>query len=140
MAISFKIDVQILQWIELFEKVTRAKTKDCFLFQDKICFMVVRGHLHKALGPNKKNVTKLENLTKRRIKIIEYNDNVLQFITNVLSPLKVVDIKNEEGIVTITGPDQKTRGLMIGAKAANLRGYEQIVQKYFPDIQELKVI
>lgn len=132
--------MQILQFIELFEKVSRAKTKDCFLFQDKICFMVPKGHLHKALGPNKKNITKLESLTKRRIKIIEYNDDVLQFIVNVLAPLKVVEIKNEEGIVTITGPDQKTKGLMIGAKAQNLRGYEQIVQKYFPDIKELKVV
>jgi N utilization substance protein A len=140
LAISFKIDVQILQYIELFEKISRAKTKDCFLFNDKICFMVIKGHLHKALGPNKKNITKLENLTKRRIKIIEYNDNVLQFIRNVLAPLKVVEIKNEDGIVTITGPDQKTKGLMIGAKASNLRAYEQIVQKYYPDIQELKVI
>ena len=140
LAITFKIDVQIMQWIGLFEKVTLAKAKDCFIFQDKICFVVLKGHLHKALGPNKKNITKLENLTKRRIKIIEYNDKVLSFIPNVLAPLKVVEIKQEDAIVTITGPDQKTKGLMIGAKACNLRGYEQIVQKYFPDIEELKVI
>ena len=124
----------------MFEKVTRARAKDCFLFQEKLCFLVPRGDLHKALGPNKKNLPKLEELTKRRIKIIEYNEKALQFIVNVLAPLKVVEIKNEEGIVTITGPDQKTKGLMIGAKASNLRDYEQIVQKYFPDIKELKVI
>jgi NusA-like KH domain protein len=126
--ISFKLDVQILQWVALFEKVTRAKANDSFIFQERICFVVPKGHLHKALGPNMKNIAKLENLTKRRIKIIEYNEDVLQFIVNVLAPLKVVDIKNEDGIVTITGPDTKTKG------------YEEIVQKYYPDVKELKVI
>jgi hypothetical protein len=57
-----------------------------------------------------------------------------------VSPLKVVEIVEGEGVITMTGSDQKTRGLMIGARAKNLRLYESIVQKYFPDIKELKVV
>ena len=140
MAGKFKYDMQTLQWMNLFEKVTRAKLKDIVVEGEKVFFIVEKGQLRKALGPQKKNVKRLEELLKKKIKIIQYTDNVHQFVINVLSPLKVVDLTEEDGVITIKGPDQKTKGLMIGARAANLRLYERIVQKYFPDIKELKVV
>lgn len=138
--IKMKYDVDSLQKMALFEKVTKARLKDFFETETKLFFVVQKGQLQRALGPQKKNVQRLENMLKKRVKIIQYEQDVLRFIVNVLAPLKVVDIKEENGIVTITGPDQKTKGLMIGARAANLRMFEKIVQKYFPDIKELKVI
>jgi len=127
--------------MSLFEKLTRARLKDYFEADDKAFFVIEKAtDLRKALGKDNANVKKLEGLLKRRIKIIAYTKNELQFISNVFAPLKIVDMKNEDGIVTITGPDQKTKGLMIGAQARNLRLYEKIVQKFFPDIKELKVI
>jgi N utilization substance protein A len=138
---KFTLDVQTLQWISLFEKITRARVRDCFMLQDKLTFIVEKGDLHKALGKEKKTLRKLEGLYKKRIKIIQYDEDVERFICNVLSPLKVVKMEmNDEGIVTITGPDEKTKGLMIGAQAKNLRSYEAVVHKYYPQIKELKVI
>ncbi len=137
---KFKYDMQTLQWMSLFEKITRARLKDCFMHNDKLCFLVENGQLQRALGPQKKNVTRLESLLNKKIKIIEYKDDMIRFIVNVFAPLKVVEIKENDGIVTITGPDQKTKGLMIGARAQNLRNYEKIVQRYYPELKEIKII
>jgi transcription termination/antitermination protein NusA len=137
---KIKYDMETLQWMNLFEKVTKARIKDCFVHNEKIHFIVENGQLFKALGENKKNVTKLEDLLKKKVKVIEYSDDMLKFIVNVMAPLKCVDIKNDADIVTITGPDQKTKGLMIGARANNLRKFEGVVQKYFPNLKEIKVI
>ncbi|MGE0792929.1 MAG: NusA-like transcription termination signal-binding factor [Candidatus Woesearchaeota archaeon] len=137
---KFKYDMQTIQWMNLFEKVTKARVKDCFVHNEKIHFIVHPGQLHKALGENKKNVTRLEELLAKKVKIIEYSEDMLKFVVNVMAPLKVVDIKNENDIVTITGPDQKTKGLMIGARAQNLRMFEGVIQKYFPNLKEIKVI
>ena len=138
---KFKYDAQALQWMSLFEKVTKAKIKDFFLQQEKLCFIVQPGNLRKGLGPNKSNVAKMEKLTKRKVKVIEYSDDIKRFISNVFSPLKIVKMEfSDDGIVTLTGPDQKTRGLMIGAQARNLRLYESVIQKYYPEVKEIKVI
>jgi N utilization substance protein A len=137
---KFKYDMQTLQWMSLFEKITRARLKDCFMHNEKLCFLVEDGQLQRALGPQKKNLVKLESLLKRKIKIIEFKDEMLRFIVNVFAPLKIIDMKEDEGIVTITGPDQKTKGLMIGARAQNLRNYEKIVQRYYPELKEIKII
>jgi len=39
----------------------------------------------------------------------------------------------------ITPPDTQTRGYLIGREAVNLRGFEEIVKRYF-EIKEIKVV
>lgn len=135
-----KYDAELIRKINLFEKITGSKIKGAFTFRDKLTFMVENGQLGKALGKNKQKLFKLEKLLNQQIRIIEFDDDMLQFIQNVIAPLRVVKISEEDGIVTIVGPDTKTKGLMIGSKAKNLRETEKIVQKYFPELKEIKVV
>ena len=132
-------DTDILKLMGLFENMTHAKLKDCFLDREKLVFLVDPGEMGMALGKNKTNIIKLEKLLKRRIKIVEFNPNRLQFITNYLAPLRITNIEEEGDIITVTGADTKTKGLIIGIKAQNLRNLEKIASKYFT-IQEIKVI
>ena len=135
-----KYDVELLQIMSLFEKITRVKLKDVVYFKDKLIFIINAGDLQKALGKNKVNVDKVEKAINRKIKIVEYSTDMLRFIKNVMSPLKMLEISADDGVVTIKGPDQKTKGLMIGSRASNLRLYEEIVKKYHDDLKEIKVI
>jgi transcription antitermination factor NusA-like protein len=57
----------------------------------------------------------------------------------MILPLRVSDIKEEDGVITLTGPDSQTKGLLIGRSAANLRLLEKNVKRYF-DIKEIKVV
>lgn len=132
-------DTELLKLMALFENITHAKLKDCFFDREKLVFLVDPGEMGKALGKNKMNIVKLEKMLKRKVKIVEFNDNRLQFITNYLAPLRIIDVKEEDDIVTVTGADTKTKGLIIGIKAQNLRNLEKIVGKYFT-VQEIKVI
>jgi N utilization substance protein A len=132
-------DTELLKIMALFENLTHSKLKDCFFDREKLVFMVDPGEMGKALGKNKSNVMRLEKMMKRKIKIVEFNPGRLQFITNYLVPLKILDIKEEGDVVTITGSDTKTKGLIIGIKAQNLRNLEKVVGKYFT-IKEIKVI
>lgn len=135
-----KYDTDLIRQINLFEKITGTQVKEFLTFKDKPTYMVQPGQLTKALGKNKANLLKLEKLFQRPIRIIEFNEDMLNFIINLIAPLKVVKITEEEDIVTIVGPDTKTKGLMIGSKAKNLRETEEIVKKYFSELKEIKVI
>ena len=132
-------DTELLKLMALFENITHAQLKDCFFDREKLVFLVDEGEMGKALGKNKMNIVKLEKMLKRKVKIVEFNPNRLQFITNYLAPLRVTDIREEDGIVTVTGADTKTKGLIIGIKAQNLRNLEKIASKYFT-VQEIKVV
>ncbi len=132
-------DTELIKFMALFENVTHSKLKDCFFDREKLVFIVDNGELGKALGKNKTNVLKLEKLLNRKIKIVEFNTNRIQFVRNYLAPLKILDVKEEDDIVTVVGADTKTKGLIIGMKAQNLRNLEKIIRKYFK-IEEIKVI
>ncbi len=61
------------------------------------------------------------------------------FVANLIYPFKVESITLNEKVITINDSNQKTKGLIIGAKAQNLRLYESIMKKYF-EIEEIKVV
>ncbi|MBU0461520.1 MAG: NusA-like transcription termination signal-binding factor [Nanoarchaeota archaeon] len=134
-------DATTLQTMSLFERITRSQIKDCFFdeVQKRMVFIVQPGHLWRALGPKGANVKKLEATLNRKIKIVEFNPDKLQFIKNMVFPLQVKNITEENGIVTLFGDDTKTKGLLIGRNAANLRNLEQNVRRYF-EITEIKVV
>lgn len=134
-----KYDTELLSIMNLFEKVTRAQLKDCFTNRERLVFIIQPDQLRKALGKQNENVKKLETALNRKIKIVEFSPNILTFIKNLMYPLRMVNIQQDGDTIIIKGPDSKTKGLMIGARAQNLRNYEEITQKYF-EIKEIKVI
>ena len=128
-----------MKFISIFESLTGAALKDCFEQNDKLIFVVKQGEIGKAIGRRGINTKKLERILKKRIKIIEFNPELLQFIQNIVFPSKVKEIKSEDSTVIITPPDSETRGYLIGKGAVNLRATEEVVKRYF-EIKEIKVI
>lgn len=135
-----KYDSQTLKIISLFEKITRARLKDIQLQENKYIFIVEEGNYKKALGKELKNLKKLEELLGQKVKIVEFKQDVQNFIKNLIYPLKPDSIEVMDDVVMIKSQDNKTKGLLIGARAKNLRFYEEVVQKYFKSISEIKVM
>lgn len=132
-------DIDMIQIINLFEQVTHARVKEAFYMKETLTFLVFEGDKFKALGKDLSNLHKMEQLLKKKVKVVEFNADMVKFITNLIYPYRVESIVVNDKIVTITDPDPKTKGLLIGAKAQNLRLYESIVKKYF-EIEEIKVV
>ncbi len=136
-----KLDTEKIQLINEFEKLTKTHVKNIYEHQNKLIVLVDQGEAKTAVGQGGKTLQMLEKKFGRAFKIIEYNVDLHTFIQNVMLPLKASKIEDSgEGEVTVHGADEKTRGLMIGAKAQNLRFTEQVIQKYFPDLKEIKVV
>lgn len=133
-----KYDVEAIKLISLFEKITRARVKDLFI-GDTPVFVVVEGDLRKALGKNNTNLQKIERLLKKRVKVVEFSSSRLQFVLNVIAPIRVADITQENNTVVLKSKDTKSRGYLIGRAGSTLRHFEKIVKTYY-DIDEIKVV
>lgn len=126
--------------MSLFNSITQAKLKDYIVDDNgQSIFIVEQNDIGKAIGKKASNVKLLENKLNRKIKIVEFNPEVLQFIKNIVFPLKLQNVELEDKTVKIEAPDTKTRGLLIGRSAKNLRNIEKIIKRYF-DIEEVKII
>jgi N utilization substance protein A len=138
--IKIKFDLNLIKTISLFQKVTNANIKDCLEQNGKLIFVVNKGDMAKAIGPHGANVHRLENMFKKKIKIIEYSEDLVEFVGNVVAPIRPAGIVEEEGTVIITPEDMQSRGLLIGRSAVNLRAFEEIVKRFFPNVKVLKVV
>jgi len=135
--ISFDIDT--IKFISLFESLTHASVKDCIVQDQKITFIVSQGEMGKAIGKKGLTIKKLEQKVRKKIRIIEHDDDLVLFVAHVFYPNKASSITEEDGVVTVVPLDNATRGFMIGRGATYLRFSEDIVKRYF-DIKEIKVV
>ncbi len=139
---TIKYDAELLKAMTFFENATHAKLKDCYLdsHTDMMTFVVMPGEIGKAVGKGGSNVRRLEDAFKKRIKIAEYADDLLQFVKNMIMPLRVEMAEQVDDVVVLHDQDIKTKGLLIGRNAGNLRNLEKNVQRFFPALKEIKVV
>ncbi len=141
------LNAESLMQISLFEKVTKAKVKDCFEDTFKqLTFCVQEGQLFKAIGKNAITVKKIDGMFKKKVRVIEFNQDIEKFIANLCHPNKIIKVEfseqklwDETKRIAIVVPENiKSRGYLIGKGASNLRNMESIVKRYFK-IDEIKI-
>ena len=132
--IKIKYDINLMKFISFFENLTRAKVKDCIDSGSgsSLIFVVQKGEIGKAIGKNASNIKRLENMLKRKVRIIEYDEDVVKFVRNVLAPIKVEEVELVDSKVVIRDNDMKKKGMVIGRDASNLKKHKEIVSRYFP--------
>ncbi len=133
-----KYDSDVIKLITLFESMTGAKVKD-LIQGDRLTFVMEENEMGKAIGKNGANIKKMEFQLKKKIRLVEFNGDIAQFIRNFIHPLEVADVKEENGIVTINGKDISTRAMIIGRERQNLSNMLDVVKRYF-DVKEIKVV
>jgi N utilization substance protein A len=132
-------DTGTMQVIAHFEQMTRARVRDCIITEQQVIFIVEPGDIGKAIGPRGANIRRIEAGLKKKVKIAEFSHELVTFIKNLVYPIDVKEIKEQEdGVVVLVPPDLKARGLLIGRNAQTLRAYESVLRRFFP-IKELKV-
>ncbi len=138
---TIKYDISLMQYMMLFEQLTGVPLKDCFIdaHLNLLTFVVQPGEIGKAVGKQGVTVRLLEQKVKRRVRVVEFHPDKHSFIKNIIMPLRIDNIREEEGIVYLESRDVKTKGLLIGRNAQNLRNLETNVRRYF-DVKEIRVV
>ncbi len=132
-------NADLLKIMSLFEKITRTRLKDCFIDNNNLLtFIVPSFYIGKAVGKNAVNVKKIENLLKRKIKIVAFNPSPILFMKNLIYPVKA-EVEQQDNNIIIKASDTKSRAFLIGRNQANLKNNLKIIKKYFKDIQDIKV-
>ena len=125
-----------MQYISIFESLTAAKVKDCIV-NEQILFIVNENDMGKAIGKQGSNVKRIENMMKKKIRLVEFNDNIVQFVQNLIYPIKAREIKEENAVVNIYCDDVKSKGMLIGRDRHNIKFINDVVKSQF-EIEEVR--
>lgn len=131
-----KLNLDAINFINVFEKLARVRVKDCVL-DDKLIFIINEEDMSKAIGKNGLNVKRAKNLFNKDIQIIGFNEDLVKFIINLMKPYEV-QVLVDDKIVNVSVKDYTLKGKILGRDRSNLNRITAIVKRYF-DINEIKI-
>ena len=131
-----KINQQLLGYMNVFESVTKAKVVDAFVdVNDKVVFVVEEGDMGKAIGKAGINIRRLGNMMKKNLRIIEFNNDAVKFVRNIIMPIKTESIEIEDNLVLINPGNTQSKAMLIGRNRAKLNEINMIVKRHFKNIE-----
>ena len=136
--VRVKFDQETLGLSSIFSRITRANVKDCFKEGEVLYFVVSTGELGKAIGKGGVMIKKVQDKFGKKVRVIEYRNDVVSFVRNVIYPVQVQEIVDEEGVIFIRDEDRRKKGLLIGRSGSNLAFINKVVKRFF-GVKEVKV-
>ena len=88
-----RYDFDHMKYMTLFEKITRTSIKDCIIDENQIIFIIKSDNIAKAVGKNGSNVKLLERKLRKKIKIVKFDNDCVQFTQNLLYHIKNIEIE-----------------------------------------------
>ena len=141
---AIKLTTDQIRLISLFQNVTKTTARDCLddEKQNKIIFVVNEGKMGLAIGKGGSNIKSLQNILKRNVELIEYFNDPIKFLKNILNPKLINEVKldtKQDGSSQATViVDQGKKGLVVGREGRNAEKARLFAKRYF-DISSVQI-
>ncbi|MGZ4893393.1 MAG: NusA-like transcription termination signal-binding factor [Halobacteriota archaeon] len=131
-----KLTTEGIRYIALFESLTQAVARDCYIDDenDRVIFVVKKGDMGLAIGKNGNNINRVKRSIGKHIEIVEFSDDVEEFIANALQPVsvkKVQVVTKESKKLAYVEVTSKDRGIAIGKNGRNIHKAKVLAQRHF---------
>ena len=131
---KIKLNNDSIRFITLFERMTSALVKDCLISDEKLLFVVSEGQAGVAIGKSGVNIKNLENVLKRKIEIVEFSNDPLKFLQNILRPFSLKNIylsEKSNGRKAIYFSVQKSSPLLL----SKIKKAKPLLARYFTEME-----
>src|SRR3989344_421448 len=127
------LDMQFMRYANLFDRITRIRTKHCFEYNNTIIFAVPRKFVAEAIGLDNINLKKLSHIIGKKIKIVPIPrgiEDIENFVLIITNPVKFngIEVKDNEAIINAT---IQSKAALIGRNKIRLEEMENILGQYF---------
>jgi len=125
--------MQDMRYLNLFEKMTRVRTRYCFKYNEFIVFCVPKHLVSAAIGEGGANVKRMSEILRKKIKVIPAPNGIYhakQFIEAIVSPVKFKDINISDNEIVLTAGSQ-SKAALIGRNKRRLLEMQKIISDYF---------
>lgn len=134
------INMQTMRYINLFDRITRIKTHNCFVYNNAIVFAVPSDLMSKAIGTSGRNIREIQDTLGRKIKVIKEArgiEDIERFVRDIVEPagFKSLEIQGDEAIITAGG---QYKAALIGRNKARLLELSAIVYDLFG--KQIKIV
>jgi len=131
--LDIKLKTEELRYIALFEQLTDAKVIDCIIDDDVIIFVVENGEMGMAIGKGGININRVKKMLNMPIEVIEYSENVEEFIKKSFYPVRIKKIKiseNKNKKTAFVEVSTENKGLAIGKNGKRIKKAIRLAQRH----------
>jgi N utilization substance protein A len=142
---NIKLDRKSMELISLFNNITGAIIKDCFVFESPeneseiIIFLVKKEDVGKAIGKAGEHVKDLMAKIQKKIDVIPWSENLEEFIQYILNTTKTtikvqtIEIKESKNLkkTVIISVRPQDRGKAIGKEGSMIRKVKELVLRHY---------
>ena len=128
------IDMKAMRYINLLDKFSNVKTRNCFSYNNVIFFAVGRSQVSRAIGPAALNIKIIQDSIGIRVRVIRESEGVgdlRRFVEDIISPVKPRAIEVKEGAVVITAGNNQNKASLIGRDKRRFEEMKKIVHDVY---------
>ncbi|MCY3853840.1 MAG: NusA-like transcription termination signal-binding factor [Thaumarchaeota archaeon] len=134
---TIKLTTDQMRLLSLFQNITGVTARDCVddIKQNRVIFIVNSGKMGLAIGKGGSHIKSLQNIIKKNIELVEYSNDPILFIKNILNSKLVSEIKlnkkpdgSTQAIVLV---DPKKKGIVVGREGRNADKARILAKRYF---------
>ena len=134
---SIKLTTDQMRMMSLFQNVTGATARDCVEDekQDRVIFVVNTGKMGLAIGKGGIHIKSLQNIVKRNVELVEFDEDPAKFLTNLLNSKLISEVKinkradgSKQAIVMV---DPRKKGIVVGREGRNAEKARLLAKRYF---------
>lgn len=131
------IDMQMMRYINLLDRVAHVKTMKCYIYNNTIIFAVPKEIVGKAVGPAGINLKRMSEQLGKKIKIIAESDGNIEnmkglkdFVADIVSPTQFSDIEIKNGMIVLNAGMQ-SKAALIGRERRREHELQEIVKNAY---------
>ena len=134
---AIKLTTDQMRLMSLFQNVTGATARDCVEDekQNRVIFVVNNGKMGLAIGKGGSHIKSLQNIVKKNVELVEYDDDPAKFLKNTLNGKLISDIRfntradgTTQAIVVV---DPQKKGIVVGRDGRNAEKARFLARRYF---------
>lgn len=134
---SIKLTTDQMRMMSLFQNVTGATARDCVEDekQGRVIFVVNSGKMGLAIGKGGTHIKSLQNIVKKNVELVEFDEDPAKFLTNLLNSKLVSEVKinkradgSKQAIVMV---DPRKKGIVVGREGRNAEKARLLAKRYF---------
>lgn len=137
MAQSIKLTTGQMRMMSLFQNITGVTARDYVEDekQGRVIFVVNPGKMGLAIGKGGTHIKSLQNIVKRNIELVEFDEDPAKFLSNLLNSKLISEVKinirtdgSKQAIVLV---DPKKKGIVVGRDGKNAEKARLLAKRYF---------
>ena len=128
------IDMQDMRYLNLFEKVTRIRTRFCFEYNNTIFFCVPKQFVFQSIGESAKNLKIIGTTIARKVRVIFFpvsTNDTRTFIEKIIEPINFKDMEITDQEIIVTAGGMQNKAALFGRNKKRFEEMKKITQTFF---------